>query len=469
MKSTMIKCTILIVSIYLICITSAIKNSQSKTTKILSSRNGYTGQFLHLSDVHYSSVVDSVKYNSTTYCMGDSFDKKLISHHHQEDEQHLFSGNIGPDPSSGLFGRYGCDTNYLLFNSTMEELIKRAPNPDFIIYTGDSAGHTLPQGDWLESMSTFAKTVAIYYPNTTFIPTVGNNDVFPDYNTTCSDGNLLYLSVIWGNWIPDDQFANFTKFGSFSVKPVPGLRVISLNTVLYSTKNKNTFDNDPCGQFQWLEDQFNEASMLGEQVYVIGHIFPGIDTFFMLPTWKNQYIVTFFDLIQEYSSVVTAGFFGHIHRDEFRVASYDIDTYFPIFIGSSITPLYQNNPSFKIYHYNRAFNVTNFQTYYTDIYSSNLMSQLTWHFEYSFLEQYLINDNSGINGQVLNQLIQNMQTSPALFDAYNTHRSSNYLQDTLNIYCVTSSLNPQQFLDCLQQHNFSNSKKLVAKSNKIHF
>lgn len=411
-------------------------------------------QFIHLSDVHYSSLVNTIDYNSSTSCVPPSVHSTLEAsdHDHGDIQSLLLKKEKGTLPTSGLYGRYGCDTNGLLFQSLMTELSSAQPNPDFIIYTGDSVGHQLPISPWTESQTTFAKTVATTYPNTQFIPAIGNNDVFPDYNSGCSDNNLQFLEQTWGQWIPQDQKANFLQMGSYAVSPVEGLVVISLNTILYATKNPNKWATplDPCGQFAWLQQQLVAAQQNNSAVYLIGHIFPGLDPFYLETTWNPQYITTFLNLLATYPDVVKAGFYGHIHRDEFRSVQTGVSPnyyFFPMFIGSSITPVYINNPSYKVYSYNTGMNITTFSSYFTDIYVSNLNGNTTWSLQYEFSQEYLLTPDetdAGLNGETLNTLVNKLKESDTLYSLYDSHRTSNYLPDSVTNLCLAQSTTADQ-------------------------
>ncbi|EGC29662.1 hypothetical protein DICPUDRAFT_84333 [Dictyostelium purpureum] len=409
-------------------------------------------QFIHVSDIHYSASVNSLLYNATTSCIEPSSLSTESDHH--EHDQILLKSKKFSSPTSGLFGRYGCDTNDVLLDEVMKQMTMAQPNPDFIIYTGDGAGHSLPVGPWQESQSTLAKQFLNSYPNTQIIPTIGNNDVFPDYNSQCGDNNLAFLYSIWSQWIPQDQTSSFQYRGSFSISPVPGLVVISLNTVLYSTKNKNVFStpNDPCGQFGWLEQQLQSAQQNGDSVYIIGHIFPGLDPFYLSATWNSQYQTSFFNITTAYKSIINGGFFGHIHRDEIRAIQYanPSQDYFPMFIGSSVTPVYFNNPSFKVFTYSPNTNVVaDYSAFFADVYISNLQGFMNWTKEYDFTKTFGISSQAnGINGQVLNTLNYNMQFSNILFNTYDNFRSASYLADATITHCLNNAATVEELNAC---------------------
>ncbi|EGG13601.1 putative sphingomyelinase [Cavenderia fasciculata] len=444
--------------------------------------NASSYTFMHLSDVHYSSMVNTVLYNDSTLCLASSLFK---SQYIQDLEIPIFND---PLTHSGLYGRYGCDTNLELFNSTLVDMFNNYDlgETGFIVFTGDSAGHALPYDDWSNSVITFSKVISETYSgtNTTFIPSIGNNDVFPDYNSSCSDGNLEFLASVWDEWIPESQKANFLKMGSYAVSPAPGLTVLAVNTVLYSVKQKNIFSGDPCGQFAWLTNELEIAAANNNTVYIIGHIFPGLDPFFQIETWKEDYIFQFMDVVKNYTDIVKGGFFGHIHRDEYR--SYDLsipptpdtqhsaaghkeedvfsnsDMFFPLFIGSAISPLYQNNPSYKVYQATPTFSIYNITTYYSDLYVSNFNGYINWTVEYNFAEEYKI-QSEFIDGAALADLTTRFFMDPVMYARYDDHRAANFLPDIVDTLCLNSQYSDKAWSNCVQGLSLASAKKMAEE------
>ena len=72
------------------------------------------------------------------------------------------------------------------------------PNPDFILWTGDSSPHwNYPDSpDWqyiYEAEKFLTKSLREYFPNTTIIPVMGNHDAYePDNYTSNYFKNILY-------------------------------------------------------------------------------------------------------------------------------------------------------------------------------------------------------------------------------------------------------------------------------------
>eukprot|EP01133_Synstelium_polycarpum_P008446 gene8446-9935_t len=166
---------------------------------------------------------------------------------------------------SGLYGRYGCDANMELFNSTLMAMQAIDDTPNFILFTGDSAGHYLPRQDWEESTTTFTKLLAATYPSSLVIPTIGNNDVFPDYNVSCADSNLEYLADMWSNWIPRSSVTPF-YFNNPSFK-VYTYEQTTFNILNISTYSTDLFDANYQGSAEWdLEYSFNDYHIDGQYI-----------------------------------------------------------------------------------------------------------------------------------------------------------------------------------------------------------
>jgi len=60
-----------------------------------------------------------------------------------------------------------------------------------------------------------------------------------------------------------------------------------------------------------------------------------------------------------------------------------------MFVASSITPVSDNNPSFRIYEYDNATGlISDYSTYFVDLYQANLQGQAKWTLEYEFDASY---------------------------------------------------------------------------------
>ena len=115
--------------------------------------------------------------------------------------------------------------------------------------------------------------LASQFPGVPVYPSLGNNDVFPDYHfplNTTSDW-MKRMGDLWGTelgWISEDAMSTFLPGGFYVVNELweGGPSLIVLNTVIYSVNfSINPFPSrptpvdelpeDPNGQFAWLEAQ----------------------------------------------------------------------------------------------------------------------------------------------------------------------------------------------------------------------
>lgn len=115
---------------------------------------------------------------------------------------------------------------------------------------------------------------------------------------------------------------------------VPDLVVISLNTMLwgvnlnkkYNQGNPNNelhvpdhYTEDPFGQLQWLKEELSKARAGGKKVYIVGHHPPADQSVIVLAgedLWKQGFQLRYEHIVSEFSDVVAAQMFGHVHTNE---------------------------------------------------------------------------------------------------------------------------------------------------------
>ncbi|CAO3586792.1 unnamed protein product [Absidia cylindrospora] len=150
------------------------------------------------------------------------------------------------------------------------------------------------------------------------VPSLGNNDIHPhNYIGGVGDdhGILSFYSQLWHNWIPQEHQATFQAGGYFSVDVDYNLRVISLNTLYFYSKNDAVRGCHKPGlaqrHMQWFEQELIKARKDAVKVYVMGHV----------PPSPRDYRSTCF---QEYTRISTAytdvlrgHFYGHLNMDHF--------------------------------------------------------------------------------------------------------------------------------------------------------
>jgi 3',5'-cyclic AMP phosphodiesterase CpdA len=206
------------------------------------------------------------------------------------------------------FGVLGCDSPLALVNDTLRAARAAYPNPDFIIFNGDLARHEMaalpdPKAALTNIIGNVSTLFDLYFPNVTrfgspaveahgqLLVTLGNNDVVPGYaleltssgasNSTNTTVDMLkLLADDWAHELTTAEYATLAFGGYFAREVVPGLHVLSINTILYSSHHAPNTSSavDPNFQFAWLRGQLEHVRGLGHRAYIVGHIPPALSS-----------------------------------------------------------------------------------------------------------------------------------------------------------------------------------------------
>ena len=323
---------------------------------------------------------------------------------------------------------YEDDTGMILWNAflTKADAVIKKNDPDFIIYTGDLPSHiaccfAIPESmriahnknmetilSSLRDLATKNKKTFLYLP--------GNNDgIAGDYASYADEKDSIPTDLVpeknnpypalninkTGNKAPVMVSNPAPKLGYYSAKPIEGLRVISLNTVIHSANYFNADGGsqyaDATQQMTWLANQLKEAKSIGEKAYIAMHIPPGINAYgyknngLNATNWKkspapNDWNNQFLSIVAQYSETITGILYGHTHMDELR-RLYDASGKNITEIAIScpgVTPIHDNNPGFKLVSYDATSKeLMDFTTYYT-IPSSSVWGDASYSFNTNF-------------------------------------------------------------------------------------
>lgn len=392
---------------------------------------------VHLSDIHLDPVFG--------YPCGHPYSKAQIPWPVDDFPALLARLRELQGTTNGTYGQFGCDAAPALFAALVDQLktLNQQSPFDAIVVSGDEAAHHLESDQIIVAIQAVAQQLqtipSLRGPSppssnqacasTTQIPTyyaLGNNDVAPDYFFTC--GDPWYQEIqrkAWNNSIPVDQLSSWQQSGSYVVHDPfctgdKQSRLIILNTVLYSSSRDPNFSQiDPCDQFSWLQNQISSPS--NNVNFFLGHIPPGIDTFSGSLFYTDQYndkMIEIFEQAQQASQ--SMGFFGHRHTDEFRTFFGKKGPDDPaqvtspgIAMQASISPIFGNNPSFRIYQFDTQTNlIVNYQQFVFDLNVSNTLNQPTWYLEYDFDKSY---QQSNVTSASFLQLFNSLASNPAEF------------------------------------------------------
>lgn len=357
----------------------------------LASENQKTEKFMSLADIHFDPFIDCEK--TAGHC---EILKKLRAAHHQNWER------IFEKYSENHISQTGQDTNYYLLKSALTAMKKMAQqaHPHFVLVLGDFLGH-----DYREKYIKYSgdKTRAGYqkfvkrtlefltleinkvFPTTDVYPLIGNNDSYTGDYSVMQQGLFFKETVAtWAELIKDknnrDAFLHdFPTAGYYavSVPNHPNDKIIVLDSVLFSSRAEgHNVKQAAQQQFQWLQNQLEKASNKKQNAMIAFHIPVGInlyatikDKFGMIwKFWDRSYRKQFDNLLRQYPETVKTVLAAHIHRDIFQFIRLESFSKIPVIITPSISPLFGNNPGYKVLTYQLPqFYITDVDAYILDL------------------------------------------------------------------------------------------------------
>lgn len=274
----------------------------------------------------------------------------------------LVAGDLHVEPARGAptASSYGADTNWALFDSTVAAMRAADPNPQVVIVPGDFLAHHFPANVALaeRTMARIARTFNAAFPHAQFVIVPGNNDdPCGDYRATPGTPYFSYLARLWAPLVnrhgAAPQFERlFARYGWYSARlPSGGERLVALDSVYWSIVYR------PCGsidarapqrELSWFEHRISSMRPAVHAVVVM-HIPPGVDAsstllthrLLVVPYWQAYASRAFIRILTRYASRASFVLAGHMHRDDFRSFGG-----VPMLIAPSVSPVYDNNPSF---------------------------------------------------------------------------------------------------------------------------
>lgn len=346
---------------------------------------------------------------------------------------------------------YGDDTGLQLWKNFLAKAdsVLSGPNaPNFIVYTGDLPAHyscepscylgpndrTTHNANLKAILNGLRMIADKHHKPLFYLP--GNNDgLAGDYYSFADEKQQTPLSLVEENTNPfpalnilpgTDKAPCLLNnphpaMGYYAAMPVKGLRLIALNTVMFSKKfqavDGSSPDTDRVQEMAWLAAQLKDASDKGDKVYIAMHIPPGLDAYSGNSMWDNHplsggtLLNQFLALTGQYRLSIAGILYGHTHMDEMRrlFDSTGVMTEAAV-CCPGVTPQHSNNPGFKIVEYDkRSKELMNFTTFYTlpegSCWGSN---------QYSFRSSFGITDNRSIyealNAMPFQEIVTNMDS-----------------------------------------------------------
>lgn len=393
------------------------------------SDNSGDSQILWFSDLHFSPYLDPAIVPSLNQHPVEKWPKILAA-----SEAH------------SSMPLYGQKTNFKLLESSLSDMQLNCPQPDFIIYTGDFLAHGFNekfrettgitgQSDLHafidKTLAFMVARITHYYPDTPVYFTLGNNDSYQGDYLLQAGGQFLHnssrvFSPFFQSGPGLDSFQNTYPLGGQYRVDAPGnrqLRILSFNSIYFSRFAPESSDSAALDQLQWLERELIRADRDNQQVWLIFHTPPGIDVFATrngqkdngfpekaVYLIKEDFLSRFTRIISRHEDTVSAAFAGHIHRDAFRLIKGVDQQVAPVLIIPAITPVYGNNPAYRIVYPNpQTMDIMDYDVRYLDALDQ------TWKEGHRFSSAYGFNN---LTGRAMYALSMEMQENKVYRNEY---------------------------------------------------
>ncbi|RWS24750.1 sphingomyelin phosphodiesterase-like protein 2 [Leptotrombidium deliense] len=268
---------------------------------------------------------------------------------------------------AGYWGTYTkCDAPLQLVENLVQNINKSQTQLyDLLLWTGDTNPHDQWQSfpeDIVNNSNTITSLFKKYLSNGKIVvPCIGNHEGFPVYQ----------LSDTWSDWLVTDDAKNtFKRGGYYSLSLNNYLKIIVLNTNLCATYNLwSLYDAiDPGQQLQWFVDELTKSERDGEIIYVVGHIPPNEEC---TQIWFHNYV----RISDRFKKIIKAYFYGHTHRDEFKLYFSYENRDEPIHVAYIAPSITVWNPGYRFYLLNSDGSVGDTESYYLNLTEANKKSK----------------------------------------------------------------------------------------------
>lgn len=346
--------------------------------------------------------------------------------------------------------RFHQDTNYPLLISALAaaKQAAQARNAQFVLILGDFLGHNFRENykkysadkarvDYRafvrKTLEFISSELVRAFPTQDIYAVAGNNDSYQgDYVTNSKGPFFKDTAYNWSRLIKNKKNSNamqtqFAENGYYAVTLTQlNLRLIVLNTNVFSYKAKGKHvDSVAADELNWLHAQLAAAKEKNQKVILAMHIPWGINVnpwlsvpqFTLIALWRSQYHQRFDEELKQFAPEITAIFAGHLHTDWYQLLAFKGEPPIPATGTPSISPIFGNNPGFKLYWY--ATNTQQLMDYLTYYFPLSKRQADNIAYDYNRIYQLHCHACPGIKKPDL------LQNSPVLNNYYRLVHSNN--------------------------------------------
>ena len=380
------------------------------------------------------------------------------------------------------------DTTWPLLKATLAAARDAQPHPLFVTLSGDLMAHEFqcrfhhldPAGTPQQLSEFAAKTVAFValqlrrtFPHIPVYVALGNNDSgCADYDETpgnpfaqSTTATMAMGAVSGKNAIPAKPRLEISPEGDYTVAlpaPLQHGRLIVLQDVFdspYFLICKGGNERTPeASQIAWLRRQLAAARDRHEQVWVMGHIPPGVDvyasfhSYFLRPgelcsAPPHPFLQdsALSDALLDYADIIRLALFAHTHMDEIRLLHRDAPpgphsseakpaanpAAIPVKLVPSVTPYFGNHPAFIVAAISpRTLTLKDWQTFVSP---STDGSAKPWPLGYRFSTTYGLPDLSAASAA---SLINGFTSDRSGRDPHSTAYRDHFFAGDLGLYAL---------------------------------
>ena len=283
-----------------------------------------------------------------------------------------------------------------------------------------------------------------------------------------------------------DQFATTWKsLGSLTIEhpTLHGVRIVSLNTVFWSNKYRASSFPKGCATVDstagsallaWLESQLAEAEQEHEKVWLMFHVPPGIDGWAsthpsaggsgssnaptkscadsIVPMWVPKWTASFEKLLERYHDTVLVSFAGHTHVDSFMLIGTDGNARQSVLISPPISPVYDQNPGFRIVNFRGDGTLADQTTYYlTNLTKAGGSTRGRWKKEYTFSRQWKTRQVDAASlTKIYNEIASDSAARDRWLKMYMVSSTAAPIPaaDVKGLYCAMGALDQRSYAAC---------------------
>jgi len=414
-----------------------------------------------LSDIHFDPFHDPAKFAQLESTTVDRW-ATILSEPDSRTQPEDFAALQKTCKSKGI------DTPWPLLKASLAQAATTQPAPLFLTVSGDLMAHgfdcryrALVKDYTPEEYSRFAARTVTFvalelklaYPRVPVYIALGNNDSgCEDYKET--PNSMFLVTSAWvaaaaaGQGVNDSIAMEAQHLGDWSVvlpKPLNHTRLLVMQDLFESKKYEScpggspTLKRDAAAQLQilWLRTQLEDARNHHQNVWVMGHIPPGVDPYQSIKNGadgcsaKSAPPELFLDsesmlnTLTAYPDIIRLALFAHTHMDEMRLLSGVGGTGgIAMKMVPSISPVNGNNPAFTVAEIDPATATLKDYTVYaaTSQAASRWEKAPTWSAQYTYSKVYGQPDYSATSVKTLmDGFVADRAGSSDLSKAYQQH------------------------------------------------